>query len=72
MHGSCAAAKGARRPTMEPSFEKLLALLADAGVEFILVGGVAVTLHGYATLSRCRPDAPRPASMSINKTPQTT
>jgi len=32
---------------MEPSFEKLLVLLADARVDFILVGGLAVTLHGY-------------------------
>jgi predicted nucleotidyltransferase len=32
---------------MEPSFEKLLGRLAEAGVAFVLVGGVAVTLHGY-------------------------
>ncbi len=32
---------------MEPSFGKLLGLLADAGVEFVLVGGLAVTLQGY-------------------------
>ena len=32
---------------MEPSFEKLLVLLADAGVDFVLVGGLAVTLQGY-------------------------
>ncbi|MBP7949180.1 MAG: nucleotidyltransferase [Verrucomicrobiales bacterium] len=32
---------------MEPSFEKLLVKLADAGVRFILVGGLAVTLQGY-------------------------
>jgi hypothetical protein len=25
---------------MEPSFEKLLVLLAEAGVEFIVVGGI--------------------------------
>jgi hypothetical protein len=31
---------------MEPTFEKLLVLLADAGVQFIVVGGVAVTLCG--------------------------
>ena len=36
---------------MEPSFEELLVLLAEAGVEFVLVGGVAVTLHGYARLT---------------------
>jgi predicted nucleotidyltransferase len=36
---------------MEPSFEKLLARLADAAVEFIVVGGVAVTLHGYVRLT---------------------
>ena len=36
---------------MEPTFEKLLVLLADAGVEFVLVGGVAVTLHGYTRLT---------------------
>ena len=32
---------------MEPSFEKLLVLLADARIEFVLVGGLAVTLQGY-------------------------
>jgi predicted nucleotidyltransferase len=32
---------------MEPSFGKLLGVLADAGVEFVLVGGLAVTLQGY-------------------------
>lgn len=36
---------------MEPAFEKLLALLADAGVQFIVVGGVAVTLNGYVRLT---------------------
>ena len=33
--------------TMEPSFEKLLVLLAERGVKFIVVGGIAVTLQGY-------------------------
>jgi hypothetical protein len=32
---------------MEPSFEKLLVLLADANVDFVLVGGLAVSLQGY-------------------------
>ncbi len=32
---------------MEPSFVKLLVLLAEARVKFILVGGLAVTLQGY-------------------------
>lgn len=32
---------------MEPSFEKLLVLLADARIDFVLVGGLAVTLQGY-------------------------
>ena len=36
---------------MEPSFEKLLVRLADADVKFVLVGGVAVTLHGYVRLT---------------------
>jgi hypothetical protein len=36
---------------MEPSFEKLLGILAKSGVRLILVGGVAVTLHGYARLT---------------------
>ena len=36
---------------MEPTFEKLLVLLAEGGVDFILVGGVAVTLHGYVRLT---------------------
>jgi len=36
---------------MEPSFEKLLGLLAEAGARFVVVGGVAVTLHGYVRLT---------------------
>lgn len=32
---------------MEPSFEKLLVVLAEARVKFVLVGGLAVTLQGY-------------------------
>jgi len=36
---------------MEPSFEKLLVLLAERGVQFIVVGGVAVTLQGYVRLT---------------------
>lgn len=36
---------------MEPSFEKLLALLADAGIRFVVVGGIAVTLQGYVRLT---------------------
>lgn len=36
---------------MEPSFEKLLGLLAEAGVEFLVVGGVAVSFQGYVRLT---------------------
>ena len=36
---------------MEPSFEKLLVLLAEAGVEFIVVGGIAVSMQGYVRLT---------------------
>ncbi len=32
---------------MEPSFEKLLVLLAEAKVDFIVVGGIAVSIQGY-------------------------
>lgn len=32
---------------MEPSFAKLLGVLAEARVKFVLVGGLAVTLQGY-------------------------
>ncbi len=32
---------------MEPSFEKLLVLLVDANVRFVLVGGLAVSMQGY-------------------------
>jgi hypothetical protein len=38
---------GNRLSTMEPSFEKLLVLLAEAKVDFVLVGGLAVILQGY-------------------------
>lgn len=36
---------------MEPSFAKLLGVLAKGGVAFVIVGGVAVTLHGYVRLT---------------------
>ena len=36
---------------MEPSFEKLLDLLARAGIRFVVVGGIAVTLQGYVRLT---------------------
>lgn len=36
---------------MEPSFEKLLVLLAEAGVDFIVVGGIAVSIQGYVRLT---------------------
>ena len=42
---------GNPRSTMEPTFEKLLVILAEAGVQFVIVGGVAVTLHGYVRLT---------------------
>lgn len=46
---------------MEPSFEKLLVLLAERGVRFILVGGVAVTLQGYVRLTEDVPLLASPA-----------
>lgn len=33
-------------------FERMLAALGDAGVEFILVGGMAATVHGSARLTQ--------------------
>ncbi|MEM6280469.1 MAG: DUF6036 family nucleotidyltransferase [Verrucomicrobiota bacterium] len=36
---------------MEPSFEKLLAHLAEAQIDFILVGGLAVALNGFVRLT---------------------
>lgn len=36
---------------MEPSFERLLVELADGGVRFLLVGGLAVALNGYVRLT---------------------
>lgn len=43
---------------MEPTFEKLLVLLADGGVKHILVGGVAVTLQGYVRLDSVEEEFP--------------
>lgn len=51
MHKCCAAANGKHPPMMEPSFEKVLVLLAEAGVDFIVVGGIAVTIQGYVRLT---------------------
>jgi Nucleotidyl transferase of unknown function (DUF2204) len=36
---------------MEPSFEKLLVLLAEAGVYFVVVGGIAVSIQSYVRLT---------------------
>jgi hypothetical protein len=36
---------------MEPSVATLLGLLAEGKVVFVIVGGVAVTLHGYVRLA---------------------
>jgi len=36
---------------MEPSFEKCLGRLLDEEVDFIVVGGLAVTLNGYVRLT---------------------
>ncbi len=36
----------------EQSTDQLLCLLLDAGVEFIVVGGVAAISHGAATMTR--------------------
>ena len=44
-------APGPRLLKMEPSFEKLLVLLAEAQVKFIVVGGVAVSMQGYVRLT---------------------
>lgn len=51
MPGSSAEVPGFPHKMMEPSFEKLLALLAKHGIKFILVGGLAVTLQGYVRLT---------------------
>ena len=51
MLNSSAAVRGHHPRMMETAFEKLLALLADSGVRFIVVGGVAVTLNGYVRLT---------------------
>jgi len=48
---SSAEATGNRQLMMEATFEKLLGLLADGEVRFLLVGGVAVSLHGYVRLT---------------------
>lgn len=39
-----------KRPTQQT--EKLLVLLQDAGVRFVVIGGVAAISHGAATLTR--------------------
>lgn len=36
---------------MGAAFDKAIAALADAGVEFLLIGGVAANLHGAARLT---------------------
>lgn len=47
----CVVVAGRLPLTMEPSFEKLLALLAEHEVRFVVVGGIAVTLQGYVRLT---------------------
>lgn len=51
MRNGCAAVFGELLNPMEPSFEKLLVRLADHGVQFIVVGGVAVALQGYMRMT---------------------
>lgn len=51
MLSSSAEESGHPLKMMEPAFEKLLALLADSSIRFIVVGGVAVTLNGYVRLT---------------------
>lgn len=46
-----AAENGKPLQMMEPTFEKLLVRLANGGVQFVIVGGIAVTLHGYVRLT---------------------
>ena len=50
-HAGFSAENGTHPKMMEPTFEKLLVILAEAGVGFVVVGGVAVTLHGYVRLT---------------------
>jgi len=42
---------GRRPQMMEPSFEKLLVLLSEAQIRFVVVGGIAVTIQGYVRLT---------------------
>ena len=51
MRSGCAVENGKPLQTMEPTFEKLLVKLANGGVQFVIVGGIAVTLHGYVRLT---------------------
>ncbi len=51
MPGSFVVVFGELPNPMEPSFEKLLARLADHEVRFIVVGGVAVALQGYMRMT---------------------
>ena len=51
MPPSSEAAQSNYHTMMEPTFEKLLVRLAKAEIRFVLVGGIAVTLHGYVRLT---------------------
>ena len=44
---------------MEPTFEKLLVLLAEAGVNFIVVGGYQVAVASKASLIGWKPESVR-------------
>ena len=52
---------------MEPTFEKLLVLLAEGEIDFVLVGGVAVTLHGYVRFTEDVDVLIEPSSKNITK-----
>ena len=52
MRSQSAVASGNPNKPMEPSFEKLLVLLADGGVRFVVVGGIAVAIQGYMRFTR--------------------
>lgn len=40
-------------PEKEPGFANLLALLNEANVCYVLIGGLAMMMHGSAHYSRC-------------------
>jgi hypothetical protein len=55
------------RPAQEIDAETLLRMLVESGVEFVVVGGLAVAFHGYARATKDVDIVPGPDSANLRR-----